>query len=115
MEPRRALVGLPRIAAAAAVTLGVLHIQRSSSRLESLSRRVVMTKNMGTADRTVRILLALAVAVLYFTGTISGTLAIVLGIVAVAFVVTSFIGWCPAYLPFNLSTRKRAGGPPAAT
>ena len=41
-----------------------------------------MTKNMGTADRVVRTLLALAVAVLYFTGKIRGTLAIVLGVFA---------------------------------
>jgi hypothetical protein len=73
-----------------------------------------MTKNMGTADRVIRLLIALAVAVLYFTGTISGTLAIALGIVAIAFFVTSFIGWCPSYLPFGLSTRKPAGGPPSA-
>lgn len=69
-----------------------------------------MTKNMGTADRVVRILIALAIAVLYFTGTISGTLAIVLGIVAIAFLLTSLVGWCPSYLPFGLSTRKRASG-----
>ncbi len=67
-----------------------------------------MTKNMGTTDRVIRTLVAVAIAVLYFTGTISGTLAIVLGIVAVAFVVTSLIGWCPSYLPFGLSTRKSA-------
>lgn len=67
-----------------------------------------MTKNMGTADRLIRTLIAVAVAALYFTGKISGTVAIVLGIVAVAFLVTSFIGWCPSYLPFGLSTRKRS-------
>lgn len=67
-----------------------------------------MTKNMGTADRAIRTLIAIAIAVLYFTGTISGTLAIVLGIVAVTFLVTSLIGWCPSYLPFGLSTRKTA-------
>jgi hypothetical protein len=71
-----------------------------------------MTKNMGTADRAIRIVIALVIAVLYFRGTISGTLAIVLGIVAVAFIVTSFIGWCPTYLPFGLSTRKSSGGAP---
>jgi hypothetical protein len=69
-----------------------------------------MTKNMGTADRVVRTLIALAVAVLYFTGGISGTLAIVLGIVAIAFVLTSLVGWCPTYLPFGLSTRKPSSG-----
>ena len=73
-----------------------------------------MTKNMGTADRVIRFVIAVAVAVLYFTGTISGTLAIVLGIVAIAFFVTSLIGWCPGYLPFHLSTRKTPGGPPPA-
>lgn len=66
-----------------------------------------MTKNMGTADRAVRILIALAVAVLYFTGKISGTVAIVLEIVAIAFLVTSLVGWCPSYVPFGLSTRKQ--------
>lgn len=72
-----------------------------------------MKANMGTTDRTIRILAALAVAALYFTGTISGTVAIVLGIIAIAFVLTSFVGWCPAYAPFGLSTRKRPSGPPS--
>lgn len=67
-----------------------------------------MTKNMGTTDRVIRTLVALAIVVLYFTGVISGTLAVVLGIVAVAFLVTSLIGLCPSYLPFGLSTRKTA-------
>jgi len=73
-----------------------------------------MTKNMGSADRVIRLVVALVVAVLYFTRTISGTLAIALEIVAVAFLVTSFLGWCPSYLPFGLSTRKLSGGPPSA-
>jgi hypothetical protein len=63
-----------------------------------------MTKNMGTMDRGVRFLSALAIGLLYLTGTIGGTLAIVLGIVAAAFLVTSLVGSCPAYLPFGLST-----------
>lgn len=67
-----------------------------------------MTKNMGTVDRTIRILLAIVVAVLYFTGRISGSLAIILGVIAIVFLVTSFVGWCPAYLPIGLSTRKRS-------
>jgi hypothetical protein len=70
-----------------------------------------MTKNMGTADRVVRVLIALAIAVLYFTGKISGTVAIVLEIVAIAFLVTSLVGWCPSYVPFGLSTRKPPTGP----
>jgi hypothetical protein len=72
-----------------------------------------MIKNMGTADRVIRILIALAVAVLYFTHRISGTLAIVLGIVAIVFLLTSLVGSCPGYLPFGLSTRKPPTGPAA--
>ena len=68
-----------------------------------------MKKNMGSADRIVRILAAVIIAVLYFTGQISGTLAIVLGIVAVAFFLTSLVGSCPAYVPFGLSTCKDKG------
>lgn len=65
-----------------------------------------MTKNMGTIDRTLRAVLAILIAVLYFTGAISGTVAVILGIVAVAFFLTSFVGTCPLYLPFGLSTRR---------
>ncbi len=64
-----------------------------------------MKQNMGGMDRGIRFGLALLVGGLYLTGVIGGTLAIVLGIVAVIFVATSFIGWCPAYLPFGWSTR----------
>jgi hypothetical protein len=69
-----------------------------------------MKKNMGTADRVIRILVAVVIGVLYFTGRISGTLAIILGIVAVVLVVTSLVAWCPAYLPFGMSTCKGSGG-----
>jgi hypothetical protein len=66
-----------------------------------------MKKNMGSTDKIIRIALAALVAVLYFTNTISGTLALVLGAFAVIFLATSFIGFCPLYLPFGLSTRKK--------
>jgi hypothetical protein len=66
-----------------------------------------MTKNMGTLDRVARTTVVVIIAVLYFTGQLSGTLAIVLGIVAIAFLLTSIIGWCPTYVPFGISTRKR--------
>lgn len=65
-----------------------------------------MQKNMGTVDRALRTLLALLVAVLYFRGSIGGTLALVLGALAVVFLLTSFVGWCPLYSPLRLSTRK---------
>jgi hypothetical protein len=67
-----------------------------------------MKKNMGTIDRVIRTVLAVVIAVLYFTGQISGTVAIVLGIVAVAFLLTSLVGWCPIYNPFGISTRKKS-------
>ncbi|WP_337171411.1 DUF2892 domain-containing protein [Gemmatimonas aurantiaca] len=65
-----------------------------------------MQKNMGTLDRAIRTVLALVIVALYFTGKISGTLAIVLGVIAVAFLVSSLVSWCPMYAPFRFSTRK---------
>jgi hypothetical protein len=66
-----------------------------------------MKKNIGTIDKVVRILIAVAVAVLYFTHIISGTLGIVLLVLAGVFVLTSLVGICPLYLPFGLSTMKK--------
>lgn len=63
-----------------------------------------MKKNMGVIDRVVRIALALVIGVLYFTNVIGGTLGIILGILAIIFLVTSLISFCPLYLPFGLST-----------
>lgn len=65
-----------------------------------------MKPNMGTADKIIRLVVVAVIAVLYFTGQITGTVAIILGIIAVAFLVTSLIGWCPTYVPFGISTRK---------
>ena len=66
-----------------------------------------MNKNMGTADRLIRTIVALIVIALYFSGQISGLTAIILGIVAVIFLLTSLMGICPLYLPLKLSTRKK--------
>lgn len=63
-----------------------------------------MKKNMGSADRIIRIIIAAIVGVLYFTGTISGTLGIVLLVLAGIFVLTSLISFCPLYAPFGIST-----------
>ena len=62
---------------------------------------------MGTADKIVRILVAIIIAGLYFTNTISGTVAIILLVLAGVFILTSFISFCPLYLPFGISTRKK--------
>lgn len=66
-----------------------------------------MKKNMGTADRVIRILLAVVVIGLYYTNVISGTLAIILLVLAGVFILTSFISFCPLYAPFGLSTCPR--------
>ena len=66
-----------------------------------------MKKNMGAVDRGIRFALAVVIAILYFTGKISGVAAIVLGIFALAFFVTSLIGHCPAYTPLGIKTIKR--------
>ena len=64
-------------------------------------------KNMGTSDRVIRVSIAVAIAIAYFAGAISGTLAIILGIMAIAFILTSLASTCPGYMPFGISTRHR--------
>lgn len=66
-----------------------------------------MKKNMGTIDKALRIIVAIVIGILYFTCNISGTAAIILGVLAVVFLLTSFVGVCPLYLPFNISTKKK--------
>lgn len=68
-----------------------------------------MKKNMGITDRLIRTILALVVIVLFITKQISGIAAIVLGIFAIIFLLTSTISFCPLYLPFKISTRKKGG------
>lgn len=68
-----------------------------------------MKKNMGIMDRAIRAFAALVIAVLYFTGSISGTAAIVLGVFAVILLLTSVTGVCPLYGPFGISTLKKEG------
>jgi len=66
-----------------------------------------MTKNIGSIDRTLRLLVVVAIGAAYLLGHLSGTLAIVLGVVAAVFFLTSLVGTCPAYLPFGISTRTK--------
>ncbi len=65
-----------------------------------------MKKNMGSSDRIFRTIIAVIVAVLYFTNVISGTLGIVLLVLAGVFLLTSLISFCPLYAPLGLSTCK---------
>jgi hypothetical protein len=62
---------------------------------------------MGSTDKIIRIAIAVIIAILYFTNTISGTVALVLGAFAVIFLLTSLISFCPLYSPFGISTRKK--------
>lgn len=63
-----------------------------------------MKKNMGNIDRGIRVLIALVVAVLFFTNVISGTLAYVLLGLSGVFVLTSILGFCPLYTLIGAST-----------
>ena len=65
-----------------------------------------MKQNIGSVDRLIRTILTVVVAVLYFTDQITGTAAIVLGIIAVIFLLTSVVGFCPLYYPLKISTKK---------
>jgi len=65
-----------------------------------------MKKNMGRIDKSVRITVAVIIALLYYFNVIEGTLAYILMALAVVFLVTSFINFCPLYTPFGISTCK---------
>ncbi|OSZ81957.1 hypothetical protein CAP35_01405 [Chitinophagaceae bacterium IBVUCB1] len=67
-----------------------------------------MKVNMGSADRIIRVIIAVIFATLYFTGTVPGTLGLVLTIAAVVFVLTSLMGFCPLYTLFGIRTKKDA-------
>lgn len=63
-----------------------------------------MKKNMGNADRIIRIILAVIFAALYFSGTVTGTLGLVLVIFGAVFLLTSLISFCPLYTLVGLNT-----------
>jgi small-conductance mechanosensitive channel len=65
-----------------------------------------MKKNLGSVERIIRIFVALVVAILYFTNQISGIAAIVLGVIAVTFILTSFVAFCPIYAALGFSAKK---------
>lgn len=65
-----------------------------------------MKKNMGTADRVIRTAAAVVIGILAVTGQISGSLAVILSVLAVVFLLTSALGFCPLYLQLKISTTK---------
>lgn len=62
---------------------------------------------MGSTDRIVRIIVAIAFGLLYFTNTVTGTFGIVLLVLGIVFLLTSIVSFCPLYAPFGLSTRSK--------
>ena len=62
---------------------------------------------MDTVDKRIRLMLAAIIVVLYYTSVISGTMAIILLLLALVFALTSAVNFCPLYLPFEISTRKK--------
>lgn len=66
-----------------------------------------MKKNMGFADRAIRIVVAIVLTILFFTNVITGIWAILLLAVAIVMAITSFISFCPLYLPFGLNTLRK--------
>jgi uncharacterized membrane protein YcaP (DUF421 family) len=66
-----------------------------------------MKKNMGNTDRIIRIVIAAIFAALYFSKTVEGTPGLILVVLGAVFVLTSFISFCPLYLPFGINTCKK--------
>ena len=66
-----------------------------------------MMKNLGASDRIIRLIIAAVIVTLYMTGIVGGTLGITLVVLSAIFILTSFVGVCPLYLPFGFSTLRR--------
>ena len=67
-----------------------------------------MKKNMGYADRAIRVLIAVLLGVLILAGQIAGVTATILGVLAIVFLLTSAVGFCPLYVPLKRSTIKKS-------
>jgi hypothetical protein len=66
-----------------------------------------MKKNMGSTDKMIRSAIGIVIAILYYSGIINGTLAIVLLAFAIVFLLTSFISFCPLYTILGINTNKK--------
>lgn len=65
-----------------------------------------MKKNMGAADKGIRVAIAIVIALLYYFNIVDGILAYALMALAIIFLITSFINFCPLYAPFGINTCK---------
>ncbi|MFN2114043.1 MAG: DUF2892 domain-containing protein [Anaerolineales bacterium] len=66
-----------------------------------------LNKNMGTADRLIRVVLGILFGYLYFSGIVAGVLGIILLVLGIILVLTSLVSFCPLYAIFNLRTNKK--------
>ena len=66
-----------------------------------------MNKNMGALDKSLRVLTAIIIAILYFLNIIDGTIAYILMIIAIIFLITSFINFCPIYSLIGINTCRK--------
>jgi hypothetical protein len=82
-------------------------LQKTEIHFSITKNLITMKKNMGTLDKTIRVIIAIAIAILVYTDVITGTLGIVLSIVAIVFLLTSLVGVCPLYMPFGINTCKK--------
>ncbi len=67
-----------------------------------------MTKNMSKTDGVIRIMVALIIVALWYMGIIGGILLTILSILAVIFIITGFINFCPLYAAFKIRTRGKS-------
>jgi len=68
---------------------------------------MIMKKNLGTTERVIRLIIAALFLVLYATGVVSGTLGIILLVLAFIMALTSLLSFCPLYYLFKFSTLKK--------
>ena len=66
-----------------------------------------MKLNMGNTDRIIRVVVAIVLGILYFTGQVTGTFGMVALVLAAVFILTSLVGTCPLYLPFGIRTNSK--------
>jgi hypothetical protein len=66
-----------------------------------------MKINMGMADRVLRIIIAIVIGALYFTGYLYAWWGIVLLVLAILFVITGFMGFCPVYRIIGINSCAR--------
>jgi hypothetical protein len=67
---------------------------------------MIMQKNMGTVDRSIRAIAGLSLVIAYSLSAVSGTIGVVAAIAGGVFLITAAFGVCPAYLPLGIKTCK---------